>query len=129
MPSVTAPWSRRARRLNSRAATPSRHVMRPARHSRLLSVSVTGSSTCGPPNRPTCADWRPVMRRDLPYVATLALLALVALPADLAALQALPLGSGMQLLLASGLAGLTALAAHVGARALTDLIDTWPQRH
>jgi len=69
------------------------------------------------------------MRRDLPYVATLALLALVALPADLAALQALPLGSGMQFLLASGLAGLTALAAHVGARALTDLIVTWPQRH
>lgn len=69
------------------------------------------------------------MRRDLPYVATLALLALVALPADLAALQALPLGSGMQFLLASGLAGLTALAAHVGARALSDLVVTMPQRH
>ena len=69
------------------------------------------------------------MRRDLPYVATLALLALVALPADLAAMQALPLGSGMLLVLASGLAGLTALAAHVGAKALADLIAIWPHRH
>lgn len=69
------------------------------------------------------------MRRDLPYFATLILLILAALPADLAAMQALPLGSGMQLLLATGLAGLTALAAHVGAKTLTDLIDIWSQRH
>ena len=69
------------------------------------------------------------MRRDLGYFLTLGLVGLVALPADLAAVQVLPLGTSMQLVLAAGLAALTALAAHVGARALADLIERWPQRH
>ena len=69
------------------------------------------------------------MRRDLGYFLTLAVVGLVALPADLAAVQVLPLGPSMQLVLAAGLAALTALSAHVGARALADLIERWPQRH
>jgi len=70
-----------------------------------------------------------MQRDDLPYFATLAALALAVLPADLAVFQALPLGSGLQLLLAVGLAGVTALAAHVGAKSLADLIELWPRRH
>jgi len=69
------------------------------------------------------------MRRNLGYFLTLGLVGLIALPADLAAVQVLPLGPSMQLVLAAGLAALTALAAHVGARALADLTERWPQRH
>lgn len=69
------------------------------------------------------------MRRDLLYFLALGLLALVALPADVAAVQALPLGPDMQLLLATGIAGLTAFAAHVGAIALADTVEHWTVRH
>ena len=68
------------------------------------------------------------MRRDISYFATLGLVGLVTVPTDLAAVQALPLGPGMQLLLAIGLAVVTAVAAHVGAKALADVIDGWPRR-
>lgn len=68
------------------------------------------------------------MRRELTYFATLAVLGLVALPADLTAVQALPLGPGTQLVLAIGLAAVTMLAAHAGGQAVAELVAGWPQR-
>jgi hypothetical protein len=69
------------------------------------------------------------MRREWAYFATLGLLGVVALPADLTAVQALPLGPGMQRLLAVGLAVVTMVAAHAGAHGLAGLVARWPQRH
>lgn len=72
---------------------------------------------------------RDTVGRDAGYFLTLLLVGLVALPADVAAVQALPLGPSMQFLLAVGLAVATSVAAHVAAGALADVIEAWPRRH